>query len=141
MTIQLAGNCLCGDVRFTAAGEVKRVSACYCSQCRQQNGGSPFHGIELQGELTVDDSSSLRWYASSPQAKRAFCARCGSSLFWRSNDDVSFFDVSMGAIGDDHGLSLDAHIFVDYCPSYLTVPSTAPHLTEADVRNRPLKNQ
>ena len=135
---ELSGNCLCGSVRFTARGAIKRVSACYCGQCRKQNGGGPFYGAELQGELVLETKGALQWYASSKKATRGFCGRCGSSLFWQANDDAAFFDVSLGALDDSERLRLDAHIFVDYCPSYMTVDSTAPHLTEAEVLAKPL---
>lgn len=138
MTSVLSGSCLCGSVQFSATGAVKRVSACYCRQCRKQNGGGPFYGVELQGNLNIASKDALRWFDSSAKAKRAFCTACGSSLFWQSNADPSFFDVSLGVLDGDHGLSLDAHIFVDSCPSYLSVPDTAPHMTEADVLANPL---
>ena len=138
MTSTLKGACLCGQVRFQATGEVKRVSACYCSQCRKQNGGGAFHAAEMQGELSVEHEGALVWFDSSTKAKRGFCSRCGSSLFWRSRDDPTFFDISLGTLDDVSGLKLTAHIFVDGCPSYLTIPSAAPHLTQADIENNPL---
>jgi len=140
MIESFSGTCLCEEVRFVAKGEVKRVSACYCEQCRKQNGGGPFYGVELQGELTIRSTESLQWYASSKKAMRGFCGRCGSSLFWKSNDDPSFFDVSLGALSDSRQLSLDAHIFVDSCPSYMSVADTAPHFTEEEVLANPLKD-
>lgn len=131
---ELSGACLCGDVRFTAKGQIQRVSACYCGQCTRQNGGGPFYGAELKGELVIEGDTSLQWYASSDKAKRGFCSLCGSSLFWVANEDPSFFDVSLGALDDtaQSKLSLDAHIFVDCCPAYMSVAETAPHLTEEE---------
>ena len=124
-------------MRFKAVGGVKRVSACYCRQCQTQNGGGPFYGAELHGELVVENENALRWYNSSDKAKRGFCVVCGSSLFWRGNDDASFFDVSLGALNDISDIQLDAHIFVDNCPSYMSVADTAPHFTEADALANP----
>lgn len=141
MEEELSGGCLCGDVRFLAIGQIKRVSACYCGQCRRQNGGGPFYGVELQGELRVENSDSLQWYASSEKARRAFCGRCGSSLFWKANHDPSYFDVSLGTIDDTRHISLDAHIFVDNCPSYITVDKTVPLFTEEEVLANPLDNR
>lgn len=140
MPQELSGQCLCGNVRFTAKGSIKRVSACYCGQCRTQNGGGAFYGTEWQGELFIENEDFLTWYASSEKARRGFCAMCGSSLFWQTNDDPSYFDVSIGVLDDSSELKLDAHIFVDSCPSYMSVADTAPHLTEADVVENPLKD-
>ncbi len=137
---EMGGKCLCGSVRFVAKGTIKRVSACYCGQCRRQNGGGPFYGVELKGELNVESESTLTWFASSERATRGFCQQCGSSLFWRAVDDPSFFDVSLGALDDSERLTLQAHIFVDSCPSYLSIPDTAPHLTEEEVLASPLQD-
>jgi len=136
---EMSGKCLCGSVCFVARGSIKRVSACYCGQCRTQNGGGAFYGVELQGELTVEGEDSLAWYVSSEKASRGFCQRCGSSLFWRAHNDPSFFDVSIGTLNDSRGLRLDAHIFVDSCPAYLSVPESAPQFTEEEVLANPLQ--
>ncbi len=135
------GQCLCGDVTFTAKGEAKRVSACYCGMCRTQNGGGAFHGAELRGELTITNTTGLKWYASSDKARRGFCANCGSSLFWQSNINPTYFDISLGVLDDVSNLKLEAHIFVDDCAPYQTVPNNAPHLTHADVLANPLQDQ
>lgn len=141
MVKKLIGGCLCGDIRFTATGEIRRVSACYCGQCTKQNGGGPFYGAELQGNLDIESEDSLQWYASSAKAMRGFCGRCGSSLFWKANDNPSYFDVSLGSLDDAEQLSLDAHIFVDNCPSYVVIDDTAQHFTEEDVFANPLNKR
>lgn len=126
----MPGQCLCGAVRFVATGEVNRVSACYCKQCTRQNAGGPFYGVELQGDLNIENEEALQWYAASPKAKRGFCKRCGSSLFWQANADHSIFDISLGTLDHNEHLSLDAHIFVDYCPAYISIAGPASQLTE-----------
>lgn len=138
MTTELKGGCLCGSVQYQATGELKRVSACYCSQCRKQNGGGPFYAAEFKGELRIEDEAALAWFGSSEKAERGFCQRCGSSLFWRSNEDPAYFDVSIGTLADVSGLTLDAHIFVDSCPAYITISDDARRMTEADVHANPL---
>lgn len=141
MQSEFSGQCLCGAVSFEAKGRISRISACYCDQCRTQNGGGPFYGVELKGELVVKDETALTWYASSDKAERAFCATCGSSLFWRANKDPSYFDVSIGVVEGGADLKLDAHIFVDHCPDYMSVQDNAPHFTGADVLSNPSDDQ
>lgn len=127
----LSGKCLCGDVAFKAAGRVNRVSACYCSMCRAQNGGGAFYSTEISGDISFTKSAALVWYQASPKAERGFCKSCGSSLFWRLNADPSSLDISLGALDDTSGLTLDAHIFSDNCAAYQTLPADAPHVSEA----------
>jgi len=78
--------------------------------------------------LTQDEH--LRWYASSQKAKRGFCEQCGSSLFWQSNSNPEYFDVSLGALPEAE-FKLDAHIFVDSKADYQLPPNNAPHFNES----------
>ena len=128
----LSGQCLCGQVVFEASGSITRTSACYCHMCRVQNGGGAFHSAEIQGELTLTKEDGLRWFSASEKAERGFCENCGSSLFWRLKANPAFMDISLGALDDTSHLTLDAHIFVDNCASYQTIPDGVAKLTEAE---------
>lgn len=128
---ELFGQCLCGAVSFTVSGEINRVSACYCSQCRAQNGGGAFHGAEFAGDMTIHQDKELKWFDSSDKATRGFCGACGSSLFWKSKTNSQYFDVSLGAFADDSLFELDAHIFVDSKAGYQQPPNNAPHFIES----------
>ena len=60
--------------------------------------------------------------------ERGFCARCGSSLFWRApgqGDDVS---ASVGALPEDHGLTIGAHIWVEDKPGLYDYADARPAL-------------
>lgn len=105
------GGCLCGAVRFRVSPPLREVVACHCRQCRKSGGHylaatavapENFHLIEERG---------LKWFRASAIAERGFCGLCGSSLFWRpdSGDRVCIF---AGALDDDSGLQLTAHIYV-----------------------------
>lgn len=129
---KLTGKCLCGGVAFEAIGGINRTSACYCKMCRMQNGGGAFHSAEIEGELNLIESESLRWYAASDKAERGFCAICGSSLFWRLNANPAFTDISLGTLDDTSSVTLDAHIFVDNAANYQTIPGGVARFTEAE---------
>jgi hypothetical protein len=74
------GKCLCGAVRFVAAGPPKSVFWCHCQSCRRHSGApvSVFVGFEhtaytvTRGEITK--------FKSSPGTTRGFCRTCGSTL-------------------------------------------------------------
>lgn len=129
---EFSGQCLCGQVGFEASGILTRTTACYCSTCRTLNGGGAFHGVEIDGALTLTQQDGLKWYASSDKAERGFCHECGSSLFWRLNANPAKIDISLGVLDDTSNLTLDAHIFADNCADYQTLPNDAPHLSEAE---------
>jgi len=98
-TDEHAGGCLCGAIRYRARGEPSHTNICHCSQCRRQTGSPigafvtfPLDRFELlQGAPTG--------YRASDFATRDFCARCGSTLFWRA-DGAGEVDCFLGTL--DH---------------------------------------
>jgi hypothetical protein len=88
---QLAGGCLCGDVRFVATGSPYRVGLCHCLDCRKHH-GALFHASAIFPAETVTVHGETRDYAG-----RHFCPRCGSSVFARTGDEV---EVSVGALDE-----------------------------------------
>jgi len=130
---ELTGHCLCGHVRFEASGEITRVTACHCAQCRRQNGGGAFHSLEVKGEVNLTRADGLVWYKSSDWAERGFCKDCGSSLFWKLQSETAHFDISVGALDNTDGIALQAHIFTDQCGNYENIPTDIPHMTQAEV--------
>jgi len=103
------GSCLCGDIRFETAAEPQGASMCHCGQCRKQSGGIWSSAYVKDRALTI--SGPVRWFEASPQAKRGFCGRCGSSLFWKAHDeDTTSF--ALGAVAAPTELRIEKHIFV-----------------------------
>jgi hypothetical protein len=83
------GGCLCGDVRLTAEGAPYRVGLCHCLDCRKHH-GALFNAFAIFPEDAVTITGETRDYRG-----RAFCPRCGSSVYSRSGDEV---EVSLGAL-------------------------------------------
>ena len=88
---EVTGGCLCGDVRFTATGEPKRVGICHCFDCRKHH-GALFHSSAIFDQSAVTVEGETRDYAG-----RHFCARCGSSVFGRSGDEV---EINLGSLDE-----------------------------------------
>ena len=74
------GRCLCGDVRFRAAGKPKWVLWCHCESCRRHSGAPASVFVSFPDEAVTVTSGSIAIYTSSPGVERGFCARCGSTL-------------------------------------------------------------
>lgn len=86
---RFTGGCQCGHVRFVAEGEPYRVGLCHCLDCRKHH-GALFHASAIfpQDAVTIEG-------ATSEYRGRAFCPRCGSSVFARSGDEI---EVNLGAL-------------------------------------------
>ncbi|HEY7672877.1 MAG TPA: GFA family protein [Gammaproteobacteria bacterium] len=81
-----SGQCLCGAVSFSIAFPSKWVAHCHCTLCQRAHGAAFVTWVSVdESRMTVrDPDQRLAWHASSADAKRGFCARCGSHLFFRS---------------------------------------------------------
>ena len=104
----MQGSCLCGAVRYQVTGEPAGASCCHCTQCRKQSGHVWSSAHVPDGALRIE--GEVRWYQSTPKARRGFCPNCGSFLFWKHIDDehISF---SLGSLDGQTGLRLEKHIF------------------------------
>lgn len=109
------GSCLCGGVRFEITAPFRRANYCHCSRCRKHAGSSslaqgrvPREGFEL-----LAGAELIEVFAPGGGMVKAFCRRCGSSLFggtWPEGPEVS---VRLGVLDDDPGIRPQYHSFVD----------------------------
>jgi hypothetical protein len=81
-----AGHCFCGGIRFEIELPTNWVAHCHCLDCQQAHGSAFVTWVSVDPARTEIRAQPrlLRWYAPNPLAKLGFCARCGSSLFFRS---------------------------------------------------------
>ena len=105
------GSCLCGAVRFTTRGPLRGVIYCHCSQCRKQSGHYYAATNVPDRNIAVEGNDEVKWYRSSPDARRGFCRTCGSALFWK-RDDSDYVSVLAGSFDRPSGLKGASHIFV-----------------------------
>lgn len=81
-----SGSCLCGAVSFQMEFPSKWVSHCHCNNCRRSVGAAFVTWVSAEeAQVSIRDTDNrLNWYASSSEANRGFCSKCGSSLFFMS---------------------------------------------------------
>ena len=105
------GGCLCGAVRFTIVGRLRDVTICHCAMCRRSSTSIGAYTACAPDAIALS-GTKLRWYRSSPIARRGFCSKCGSQLFWEriGGDHLS---VALGSLDDGSKLKLGKHIFVE----------------------------
>ncbi|WP_284618630.1 GFA family protein [Aquabacterium humicola] len=111
----LTGHCLCGAVSITVAGEHDpRVGACHCRMCQRWSGGlflcfnADACAVTVTGEVTR--------YRSSSFAERAFCARCGSHLWFNDVEEGGqprTYELMPGLFDAARAWPLRSEIYVD----------------------------
>lgn len=122
------GACLCGAVRFSASLPAKWVAHCHCSYCRRAH-GAPFvtwAGFAAE-QFSVDaDAAQPTWYESSPGARRAFCPRCGSPMFFESTRWPGETHVARALFVDPLDKEPSAHVFYESHVPWLQVNDALP---------------
>lgn len=115
------GRCHCGAVSVTVRGEAFGVIACHCDDCQKLHGnyfamiGAPAADVDLDG------GDALRWYDSSPAARRAFCGVCGSRVAKEPVGSGRML-VSVGLFGATTGLRLRKHVWEASKPDWYDLP-------------------
>lgn len=130
----MKGQCLCGAVNFHGKPIPHRgIGVCHCGQCRRWGGGGPFMAMRMEGGVTFDADEALVWYRSSDQGERGFCERCGTSLFWRALGAGNDVAINVSTLPEDHGQTINEHIWVDDKPDWYEFADDRPRKTAADV--------
>jgi hypothetical protein len=124
-----SGGCLCGAVRYEVLGTLRPVVMCHCSQCRRVTGHVMAATAARRKDFELLSDAALSWYQSSPEARRGFCARCGSTLFWEAVGR-DYLSIAAGTLDDASGLSIACHIFVADKGDYYRIDDGAPQISD-----------
>ena len=131
MTNSLSGRCLCGGVTITLDSFDGHVGACHCGMCRRWSGG-PSLTVNGGKTMHISGEAHLRRFRSSDWAERAFCERCGSSLFYRLLATGEHF-VWAGLFEALPGAVFESQIFIDRKPDWYEFANATENLTDAEV--------
>jgi hypothetical protein len=116
------GSCLCGAVRYRVEGPMRPVIACHCGQCRKTSGHHVAATSAPRGSVTID--GEVRWFRSSPEARRGFCPVCGSNLFW--DGPGANLSIMAGTLDAPTGLRVAGHIFCASKGDYYEIADDLP---------------
>jgi hypothetical protein len=109
---QHQGGCLCGAIHLTIKGAMRPVVWCHCGQCLHWHGHPGAYTASTWDNIEMTGGEKLAWYQSSDQARRGFCASCGSNLFWEPAHK-RHVSLSAGALDLPTGLATARHIFTE----------------------------
>jgi hypothetical protein len=118
------GRCLCGAVAYEVRGPLRDVLVCHCEECRRWHGHVSATTAAKRGDLVITEERGLRWIdspRSEAQARRGFCARCGSSLFWDAPGRETI-SIAAGTLDGKTGLRMASHWYVSQAADYYEIP-------------------
>jgi len=115
------GGCLCGGVRYRLIGDIRDIINCFCTQCRKTTGHHFAATAATLAQFELTSEKTLCWYEASSSARRGFCNKCGSSLFWQKHgtDRIS---ITAGTLDQPTGLKTVKNIFVEDMGDYHVLP-------------------
>jgi hypothetical protein len=105
------GGCLCGQVRFRAAGAPAWVGWCHCASCRRHTGAPVSVFAAFEGACVEVTAGEITRFESSPGVKRGFCARCGSTLTCEGPARPGEWHIHVGAFDRPQDLAPTFHLF------------------------------
>lgn len=118
MTIERAGSCLCGKVRYVTSAEFELVGNCHCNTCKKATGGAfeSFAIIDQEHFVLTAGDEGLAEYRISAKAKKTFCATCGTPLYNRHRLVPGKLIVHLGTLDEPMAVSPSVNL---YCETML----------------------
>jgi len=133
-----AGSCLCGRFRFTVEGSFGDVRYCHCSQCRRGNGSAFSANARVdRSQWTLEGpADGVTEYEHRPGLFKAFCSRCGSPLYARSDRDPSDVRVRLGGFEGELAAAITGHVWTSSKAPWYEIEDSLPRHPEAMPRAR-----
>lgn len=118
--VRASGGCLCGAVRFEVTGPLRPVVGCHCEQCRRTSGHFVAATAARHADFRLMKSDGLKWYRSSPEARRGFCGVCGGNLFWEP-EGKRHISIMAGTLDRPTSLQMVGHLFAGEARDYYRI--------------------
>jgi hypothetical protein len=126
----VSGSCFCGAVQFEVTLPTLVCVHCHCSMCRRVHGAAFVTWFTLpkaQCRVTAGEGELVR-YPSSEHARRSFCGRCGSALFFESSERADQVDLPLANMHGAIDRAPQLHIFFDDRAEWVEVGDSLPRL-------------
>ena len=94
---RLEGGCLCGELRYAAAGPVD-AGYCHCRMCQRSSGAAALPWASFPAERFAWEKGSPAVYRSSGDGQREFCAACGSQIAFRDRRPPGTVSLNLGTL-------------------------------------------
>ncbi len=108
------GGCLCGNVRYEVTGEPMFAGKCYCDDCHKESGTGHITIIAVAGDtvkVTGETKSYTQSGGSGSPVTRAFCPKCGTTLYSEPSVMSGSKLIRIGTLDDASGIMPGMAIF------------------------------
>ncbi len=126
----LEGGCQCGAVRYTISGAPLLTALCHCSMCRRALAAPAVAWAMFKAEQVSFRGRRPAEYASSPEAKRGFCAACGTPLRFTAGYIPGLIDITIGSFDRPEALPPALHYWDSKRLPWMTMADDLPRYPE-----------
>jgi hypothetical protein len=116
------GQCLCGQVHYTVAGDPLMVGICHCRNCQRQS-GAPFSVVWAVADDAFAQAGTTREFIdrgdSGAPVRRLFCPECGSPIRSRADAMPGVCFVKAGTLDDPGARAATFEVYCDRAWTWL----------------------
>ena len=130
----VTGGCLCGRIRYAAEVFLRNGYICHCTICQRSTGQPAEITVLIKAGTLRYLQDEPKYYVSSPDGKRGFCANCGSRIVWqalRAEDDW-LTNITVGTLDHPSEARVTRHIYADTQLPWYHVCEDLPKLVAED---------
>jgi hypothetical protein len=118
-------------VTYEVSGPLRDVIDCHCLRCRRFTGHHMAATIAEKDDVAIVDAKGrLTWFYPVDEAGYAFCATCGSSLFWQAKSHPASLSICAGTLEAPTGLRTTEAWWVTEAGDYYERPAMHERDTE-----------
>jgi hypothetical protein len=120
----ITGGCLCGAVRYEAAGAPAYMGFCYCADCRKASGSGfiPFMGFAAGAVKVSGPTLQFRSQGLRGEAVRNSCPLCGGLVFGGGAHAEDSHNIYAGSLDDPSRFVPTVAIFAASRPDWAPMP-------------------
>ncbi len=95
---RLEGGCQCGAVRYAISGPPLLAALCHCTMCRRASAAPAVAWAMFKADQVEFSKGAPAEFASSPEARRGFCASCGTQISFTAGYIPGLIDITIGSL-------------------------------------------
>jgi hypothetical protein len=131
---ELAGGCLCGNIRYSSNAQPLSVIQCHCKNCQKQSGSAFSLNLVVKMEQIEINGNQLSCYKdkgdSGNPVYRYFCPNCGSALVSGNNDLSGIAVIKAGSLDDTSDISPRVSIWETSAQAWVPPCAGIPHFEQ-----------
>ncbi len=122
----VTGGCQCGAVRYAVTLSGDEAYFCHCRMCQRATGGVAASLLSVRRDAVHWTTREPDRFASSPIARRGYCAACGTPLTFEFTEPSDTMDLTVGSLDDPATVRLTSHFGTESWVPHWIAPDDLP---------------